>query len=83
MFLPVAPAMELEGIEQGVTGFVAQQPHTVIAPAAFDVQHHILFQFDQARMGEVERYGHPRYAVRTEPFIRQPEVRPEIKIMCL
>ena len=79
VFLPVAPPVQIVGIEQGVPGLVSQQLHAGLVRATFHLQHEFTLQLLQARMGEEERDGDTRDAVRTVPLIRQPEVRPEYK----
>ena len=73
-----APPQQI-GVVDGVADFVAQDAHAPGRRAAFDLEHLLALEPRQPRMREVERDGDARHAVRREPLVRQPEVRPEAR----
>src|SRR5581483_5832550 len=81
--LPVAPPVQLIGVQERVPGFVAQQLHALGGRAALDFEHELAFKALQPRVGEKKRNGDAGYAVGAEPFIRKPEVRAEIEAALL
>ena len=60
-----------------MSGLVPQDPHTFGFRSALDLQHLFALEAGQPRVRKVERDRNPRYAIRCEPFIREPEVWPE------
>ena len=60
-----------------MAGLVPQDPQARLGIAAFDLEHLRELELREPRMREVERDGDAGDAVRREPLVRQPVVRPE------
>ena len=75
--LPTAEAAEAIGIFDGVAGLMPQDAHAPVRGPALDLEHLVQFQFREARMGQIKRYGNPRHPIRSKPFVGQPTVGPE------
>lgn len=77
---PVAShASQAIGIVEGVSGFVAEDAHTLGFGGTFGFQHHAAFEADQSGMGEIEGDGDSGDAVGSVPSVGEPEVGPELK----
>ena len=72
-----APAAQLEGVLDRVSGLVPQNLHAPVVGAAFDLQHLVELEAREARVREVEGYGDSGHPVGREPLVREPEVGPE------
>src|SRR5262245_25773813 len=75
--LPASAAVQLVGLLHRMAGLMPENGHALGPGAALDVEHHFLLELHQAGMGEIERDGNARLAVRTEPLARYPRVRPQ------
>ncbi len=60
-----------------MAGFVAQYPHQPIAVAAFHLAHEAPLDAHQPPVRQIEGNGDSGYAVRREPFLRKPTMRPK------
>jgi hypothetical protein len=65
------------GILHGMACLVTKNGHALGPGTALNLEHHFLFEFHQAGMGEVERDSNAGHICRTEPFARYPCVRPQ------
>ena len=74
---PRRPAPELVRVVDGVAGLVAQDAQARLRVAAFDLEHLRQLELRQPRVREIERNGDAGHAVRREPLVGQPVVRPE------
>ena len=75
--LAPAPLAQFVRVVDCVARFVPQDLHAPFGRAPFDLEHLRLFEFLEPRVGEVEGNRDAGHAVGREPFVRQPEVRPE------
>ncbi len=62
---------------------MAEDGHALRPGAALDVEHHLLLELHQAGMGEIEGDGDAGHIARTEPFARDPGVRPQLDALLL
>jgi len=69
--------METIGVVQGMACFVTENAHAFDVCSAFHLEHLSTLEPDEPRMCEVEGNCNPRHAVRSEPFLGEPYVRPE------
>src|SRR6476660_9798575 len=69
--------METIGVVQGMACFVTENSHAFDVRSAFHFEHLSALEPDEPRMCEVEGNCDPRHAVRSEPFLGEPHVRPE------
>src|SRR5262249_30358244 len=74
---PLSLEMKPKGIVERMPRFVPQNPHAFDLGAAFDFANEFALKLHQARVRQVKRNREPRYAVRREPFGRQPHMRLE------
>ena len=74
---PRRPPAQVVRVVDRVAGFVAQDLQARRSIAAFDFEHLRQLELLQPRMREVEGDRDARDAVRREPLVRQPVVRPE------
>ena len=74
---PAAAAPQPIGRVDRVARLVAQDAHQPVAVAAFDFAHEAPLDAHEAAVRQIERDGDSRDAVRREPFLRQPAMRPE------
>ena len=72
----LAPAQPISVVER-VADLVSQDARQPVRVAALDLAHEAPLQPLQARMRHVERHRDAGYAVRREPFLGQPHMRPE------
>ena len=75
--LPAPAALRLVGVLHGMACLVPENGHALGPGAALDVEHHLLLEFHQAGMGEIEGNRDAGHICRTEPFARYPCVRPQ------
>src|SRR5439155_642570 len=75
--LPAPAAVQLVGVLHGMAGFMTENGHAFGPGATLDIEHHLLLELHQARMGEIERNRNARRVSRTEPLARYPGVWPQ------
>src|SRR5581483_1241924 len=75
--LPTPATLQLIGVLDGVSRLVPENGHALGPGTALDVEHHFLFELHQAGMGEIKRDGNAGHIRRTEPFVRDPYMRPQ------
>src|SRR5580698_7877546 len=73
--LPTAAVMELIGMRHYMSAFMPQDAHAVRDRAAFDLEHHFLFELHQPRMRQKERDGDAGGIFWRKPLARNPGVR--------
>src|SRR5579872_7426500 len=56
---------------------MAENGHALGPGTALDVEHHLLLEFHQTRIGKIKGYRNAGYAGRTEPLARYPCVWPQ------
>src|SRR5580765_352009 len=69
--------METIGVVQGMACFVTENAHAFEVCSAFYFEHLSALELDAPRMCQVEGNCNPRHAVRSEPFLGEPDVGPE------
>src|SRR5581483_4157758 len=62
---------------QDMAGLVTQDSHAFANGPAFHLENFFSLETHQTGMGEKERNGDARRVVRTEPFVREPGMRPD------
>src|ERR1051325_4066705 len=72
---PAPLEVQSKSVVDGVARFMPEDAHAFDVGAAFDFAHELALDLHQAGMREIKRDGKARYAVRREPFGRQPHVR--------
>src|SRR5207245_1898963 len=77
--LPPLPPPQPVGVLDRVAGLVTEDLEAPVPGAALHLEHLALLQPAQPRVDQVERDGHAGHAVGTEPFVGEPEVRPEVQ----
>ena len=73
--------MELIGVGDDVTAFVAENAHAFRPRSALDFEDHFLFQLHQAGMRQIEWNGDARGVFRAEPFAGNPGMWPHANIV--
>ena len=76
---PALAAAQPIGVVERVAGLVAQDAHQPARVAALGLVHDAPLEPLQPRVREVERYGDAGHAVGREPFLREPDVRAEVR----
>ena len=71
---PLAAALQLVGVVDGVAGLVAEDLDAPVVRAALHLEHLALLELLEPGMREIERDGDAADAVRREPLVRQPVV---------
>src|SRR4051794_16802679 len=75
--LPAPAALQLVTVLNGMACLMTEDGHAFAPGSALDVEHHLLLELHQAGMGEIERNRDAGHTARTEPFARDPGVRPQ------